>query len=42
MSDWDNYLNPHEQEEFECSECGKPMARDTGVCSGICFEASML
>lgn len=28
--------------DYECSECGTPMAEDSGVCSGTCFEASML
>jgi len=28
--------------EYQCSECGKPMHQDKGVCSDICFEASML
>ena len=28
--------------EYRCSECGKPMHQDKGVCSDICFEASML
>ena len=30
------------REVFECSECGKSMDKDTDVCSGACFEASML
>ena len=28
--------------EFECSECGKLMEEDKGVCSSVCFDASML
>lgn len=32
----------NEQEYFECSECGKKMATDKGVCSNKCFKASML
>ena len=28
--------------QFECSECGTMMEEDSGVCSGTCFEASML
>lgn len=32
----------NQQEEFECTECGKPMDSDKGVCSNACFKASML
>jgi predicted nucleic acid-binding Zn ribbon protein len=39
--EWYDFLNPHEQDEFECSECGTPMAEDNRYCSGSCFEASM-
>ena len=39
---WDDFLNPHEQAEYECSECGTSMQTDKGVCSGTCFEASMI
>jgi hypothetical protein len=28
--------------EFECTECGSPVDSDGVVCSGKCFEASML
>tara|TARA_R110002167_G_scaffold117249_5_gene293065 strand:+ start:345 stop:470 length:126 start_codon:yes stop_codon:yes gene_type:complete len=38
---WDDYLNPHEQKEYECSQCGEPLETDKGYCSGSCFEASM-
>lgn len=31
-----------DEAQFECSECGTPMEEDSGVCSGTCFEASML
>tara|TARA_R110000803_G_scaffold125496_1_gene193152 strand:+ start:236 stop:352 length:117 start_codon:yes stop_codon:yes gene_type:complete len=34
-------LNPPEEKEFECYECGTPLERDAGYCSGTCFEASM-
>ena len=27
---WDDYLNPHEQKEYECSECGEPLETDKG------------
>jgi len=40
--EWYDCLNPHEQKEFECSECGAPMDTDKDVCSGTCFEASMI
>ena len=40
--EWYDCLNPHEQKEYECSECGKPLDTDDGYCSGTCFEASML
>jgi predicted nucleic acid-binding Zn ribbon protein len=36
------FLNPHEQDEYECTECGTSMPKDTGVCSGTCHEASMI
>tara|TARA_R100001460_G_scaffold80505_1_gene121450 strand:- start:388 stop:513 length:126 start_codon:yes stop_codon:yes gene_type:complete len=39
---WDDFLNPHEQTEYECSECGAAMQTDKGVCSGTCHEASMI
>tara|TARA_R110000803_G_scaffold66918_3_gene128527 strand:- start:6679 stop:6804 length:126 start_codon:yes stop_codon:yes gene_type:complete len=39
---WDDFLNPHEQDEFECSECGAAMSKDKGVCSSTCFESSMI
>jgi hypothetical protein len=28
--------------EFECTECGKPMSSDSGVCSGKCLKSAML
>ena len=40
--EWYDCLNPHEQKEYECSECGKPLETDDGYCSGTCFEASMI
>ena len=42
MMEWYDALNPNEQKEFECSECGKPLETDAGYCSGTCFEASMM
>lgn len=33
---------PEEELEFECTECGKPMATDKGTCSNKCFQASQL
>jgi predicted nucleic acid-binding Zn ribbon protein len=39
--EWYDFLNPDEQKEFECSECGTPIAEDKQYCSGSCFEASM-
>lgn len=40
--DYLDYGNPVNEpdEEFECSECGKPIASE-GVCSDSCFNASM-
>ena len=41
---YDDYLNignPADEPEHECTECGKPINYE-GVCSGVCFEASML
>ena len=26
--EWYDFLNPHEQKEYECSECGKPLETD--------------
>ncbi len=40
--EWYDFLNPHEQKEYECLECSKPLETDDGYCSGTCFEASML
>ena len=41
--DYLNYGNPayEHDHEFECTECGTPIPK-YGVCSGTCFEASML
>jgi len=39
---WDDYLNPHEQPEYECGVCGKPMQEDKGVCSNSCYKADMM
>ncbi len=25
---WDDFLNPHEQAEYECNECGADMQED--------------
>lgn len=39
----DNPNAPYnEKEQFECSECGFLMDKDKGVCSMVCFRASML
>jgi hypothetical protein len=32
---WDGY-------DYECRECGKPMNKDKGYCSSLCYQASML
>ena len=40
MEDLD-FLNPYNQPEYECRECGKPMDEDD-YCSNTCWEASML
>jgi len=39
---WDDYLNPHEQPEYTCSHCEKPMHSDKGYCSNGCWEADMM
>ena len=39
---WDDFLNPHEQTEYECSECGAAMQEDKQYCSTSCFKASMI
>jgi len=39
---WDDFLNPHEQEEFECGVCGKPMNHDKDYCSNSCYKADMM
>ena len=43
MSNYLDYGNPinEENNEYECSECGKPISKE-GVCSKDCFDASML
>lgn len=42
MSHWDDYLNPHEQPEYSCDHCEKPMHKNTGYCSNGCWEADMM
>jgi len=37
----DGYLDGQE-EKYTCSECGKEMSTDSGVCSQKCHEASMI
>jgi len=39
---WDDYLNPHEQPEYECGVCGKPMHQNKDYCSNNCWEADMM
>ena len=36
----DDYLDGQD-EAFTCSECGKKMKKDNGVCSQKCHETSM-
>ncbi len=38
--DLDRYFEEQEK-VFECTECGTPIDHE-GVCSGTCFEASMI
>ena len=38
---WDDFLNPHEQGEYECQQCGENMIHQRQYCSTSCFEASM-
>jgi hypothetical protein len=38
---WYDFLNPYEQAEYECRECGKEMLEDKQYCCGKCFESSM-
>ena len=42
--EWVDYGNPayEPDHEFECPECGTPVAREWEHCSGNCFEASQL
>ena len=35
-----DFLNPYNQPDHECPECGKPMHKDD-YCSNNCWEASM-
>ena len=42
MSHWDDYLNPHEQPEYSCDHCEKPMYENKGYCSNGCWEADMM
>lgn len=39
--EWYDFLNPHDQAEFECQECGADMQEDKQYCSSKCFESSM-
>ena len=38
---WDDFLNPHEQSEYECQQCGSDMEEDKQYCCSKCFEGSM-
>ena len=38
---WDDFLNPHEQSEYGCNECGADMQEDKQYCCSKCFESSM-
>jgi len=41
MDRQDDFLNPHEQKEFECVVCGTPTDSDY-TCSDDCFKASLI
>jgi len=32
---WDDFLNPHEQSEYECYECGADMETKTMLCQAF-------
>lgn len=39
---WLSYsTDDYYKEEYECTECGKPVESE-GVCSNVCYNASML
>mgnify|MGYP000123699108 CR=1 FL=1 len=39
--EWYDDLNPIDQEDSQCVECGKPIYSGKEYCSGTCFEGSM-
>jgi len=43
MSKLITYFNNPEDEKdvFECTECGKEMSKNNGVCSSECHKSSM-
>ena len=38
--EWYDYMNPHDQPEYECVVCERPI-HEEGVCSSDCLNASM-
>ncbi len=40
--EWYDYMNPHDQPEYKCWVCEKPLHEDKGYCSNNCFKADML
>jgi predicted nucleic acid-binding Zn ribbon protein len=39
--EWYDDLNPVDQEDSKCVECGTPIYSDKEFCSGTCFEGSL-
>ena len=37
----DDFLNPHEQPEYECSVCEKPLHNNQHYCSWQCRDADL-
>jgi hypothetical protein len=38
----DDFLNPHEQPEYECKHCEKPLYTNKYYCSWQCRDADLL
>ena len=39
--EWYDYMNPHDQPEFKCCVCEKPLHDDERYCSHDCFKADI-
>ena len=39
--EWYDYMNPHDQPEYQCCVCEKPLQNDEIYCSHDCFKADV-